>query len=168
LLRVFTTGILTLSQYIFTICVVSIVIVHIACKEKSSYEEAIMEDQDKHKPNAPCVQGRMAKFMEPCLLLLLRGQRSHGYELMERLNYYGFEGTSSDMATLYRTLRQLEDDGMVSSEWEEGSQGPPKRVYELTEDGIILLENWASVLKENKDRLGRFLKTYKSLSANTC
>ena len=127
-----------------------------------------MEDQDKHKPNAPCVQGRMAKFMEPCLLLLLREQSSHGYELMERLSCFGFEGTSSDMATLYRTLRQLEDDKMVLSEWEEGSQGPKKRVYELTEDGLILLENWASVIRENKNRLGRFLETYESRNGNTC
>ena len=127
-----------------------------------------MENQGKHKPNAPCVQGRMARFMEPCLLLLLRGQKSPGYELMEKLSYLGFEGTSSDMATLYRTLRQLEDDGMVSSEWEEGSQGPKKRVYRLTEDGLILLENWASVIRENKDRLGRFLKTYESSNVNTC
>jgi PadR family transcriptional regulator PadR len=119
-----------------------------------------MDGHDARKPNAPCVQGRMAKFMEPCLLLLLRGQRSHGYELMERLGDLGFEGTSSDMATLYRTLRQLEDDGMVLSEWEEGSQGPKKRVYELTEDGLILLENWALVIKENRDRLARFLVKY--------
>lgn len=119
-----------------------------------------MENKDKRKPNAPCIQGKMAKFMEPCLLLLLRGQRSHGYELMEELGGLGFEGTSSDMATLYRTLRQLEDDGMVLSEWEEGSQGPKKRVYELTEDGLILLENWALVIKENRDRLARFLVKY--------
>lgn len=125
-----------------------------------------MENQDKHKPNAPCVQGRMAKFMEPCLLLLLREQSSHGYELMERLSCFGFEGTSSDMATLYRTLRQLEDDGMVLSEWEEGSQGPKKRVYRLTEDGLILLENWAGVIRQNRDRLTRFLKAYESKGSN--
>ncbi len=127
-----------------------------------------MENQDKCKPNAPCIQGRMARFMEPCLLLLLRGQRSHGYELMEKLNYLGFEGTSSDMATLYRTLRQLEDAGYVSSEWEEGSQGPKKRVYELTEDGLILLENWASVIRENRDRLRRFLERYELVNGNRC
>lgn len=125
-----------------------------------------MENQDKHKPGAPCVQGRMARFMEPCLLLLLRGQRSHGYELMEKLSDLGFEGTSSDMATLYRTLRQLEDDGMVLSEWEEGSQGPKKRVYRLTKDGLILLDNWASVIRQNKDRLTRFLQAYESKNAN--
>ncbi len=72
------------------------------------------------------------------------------------------------MATLYRTLRQLEDDRMVLSEWEEGSQGPKKRVYELTEDGLILLENWASVIRENKNRLGRFLETYESRNGHTC
>ncbi len=125
-----------------------------------------MGRDDEHEPDALCVQGRMAKFMEPCLLLLLRGQRSHGYELMEKLSDLGFEGTSSDMATLYRTLRQLEDDGMVLSEWEEGSQGPKKRVYELTEDGLILLENWASVIGQNRDRLTRFLKAYESKGSN--
>ncbi len=125
-----------------------------------------MDGHDSHKPNAPCVQGRMAKFMEPCLLLLLRGQRSHGYELMEKLSDLGFEGTSSDMATLYRTLRQLEDNGMVLSEWEEGSQGPKKRVYRLTEDGLILLENWAGVIRQNRDRLTRFLKAYESKGSN--
>jgi len=66
-----------------------------------------MEKQDRRKPDAPGAQGTMAKFMEPCLLLLLQGERAHGYELMEKLSSFGFEGTSSDMATLYRTLRQL-------------------------------------------------------------
>ena len=127
-----------------------------------------MENNDKCRPNAPCIQGKMARFMEPCLLLLLRGQRSHGYELMEKLSDLGFEGTSSDMATLYRTLRQLEDDGMVLSEWEEGSQGPKKRVYELTEDGLMLLDNWASVINHNKERLKRFLRAYESKGAKAC
>ena len=35
-----------------------------------------------------------------------------------------------------------------------------RRVYELTEDGLILLENWALVIKENRDRLARFLVKY--------
>ncbi len=125
-----------------------------------------MEKQDRRKPDAPGAQGTMAKFMEPCLLLLLQGERSHGYELMEKLSSFGFEGTSSDMATLYRTLRQLEDAGMVVSEWEEGSQGPRKRVYELTEDGRVFLDDWASVIRGNRNRLTSFLNAYDSSVSN--
>ena len=37
-----------------------------------------------------------------------------------------------------------------------------KRVYELTKDGLILLDNWASVIRQNEDRLISFLETYES------
>lgn len=115
-------------------------------------------EPDERRPgqrglDSPSVKARMARFMEPCILLLLTAEKSHGYELMEKLRRFGFDGTSSDMATLYRTLRQLEEDDMVASEWEEGSQGPPKRVYQLTEDGSILLGEWISVVRENRNRL---------------
>lgn len=110
----------------------------------------------------PSVQGRMARFMEPCILLLLTAERSHGYQLMEKLGHFGFDGTSSDMATLYRTLRQLEEDNMVVSAWEEGSQGPPKRVYDLTEDGRTLLGEWISIIRDNRDRLTKLLESYDS------
>lgn len=107
-----------------------------------------------------CVQGRMERFMEPSILLFLWGQRSHGYELIEKLKALGFEGTAADMATLYRTLRSLEEDGMVVSRWEEGSQGPPRRVYELTVDGAALLHNWVRAIQVQRARLDRFIALY--------
>ncbi|NPV54744.1 MAG: PadR family transcriptional regulator [Firmicutes bacterium] len=114
-------------------------------------------------PCSPRTHARMERFMEPCLLLLLRGQRSHGYELMEKLRELGFEGSSADMASLYRTLRQLEDKQVVTSSWEEGTQGPPKRVYELTEEGEALLHDWARVIRANRSRLNKFLDLYETL-----
>lgn len=121
-----------------------------------------MAERGEQKSEIPCIQAGIARFMLPSLLLLLQRQKSHGYELMEKLRVLGFEGTSSDMATLYRTLRQLEDMGMVVSEWEEGSQGPPKRVYALTDDGRCYLHDWIPVVKANKDRLAKFLEIYES------
>lgn len=118
-----------------------------------------MQERDGRR-NGPGVVGRMERFMEPCLLLSLRGRRAHGYELTEKLKAFGFEGTSADMATLYRTLRHLEEQGVVVSAWEEGSQGPPKRVYELTEAGQALLRDWVRTIKANRSRLDRFLSAY--------
>lgn len=109
---------------------------------------------------SPPAHTRMERFMEPCLLLLLCREPSHGYELMDKLRDFGFEGTSADMATLYRTLRQLEERGMVTSAWEKGRQGPPKPVYRLTEDGGTLLKEWALVLERNRSRIDRFLEAY--------
>lgn len=103
---------------------------------------------------------RMEKFMVPCLLFSLKGKRSHGYELMEKLKPFGFEGSSADMTTLYRTMRHLEEGGMVISSWEDGVQGPSKRVYELTKEGKTLLDNWVIAIKENRVRLDRFITLY--------
>ena len=120
------------------------------------------KSKGKYGPKPLCLQTRMAKFMEPCLLLLLSSGKSHGYELMDMLGELGFEGSSSDMATLYRTLRQLEENGMVASSWEEGSQGPQKRVYEITSEGLALLDSWAVVVRKNKNRLSKFLGLFES------
>lgn len=127
---------------------------------QDSQNELDKRSQGRRGLDSPSVKARMARFMEPCILLLLTAEKSHGYELMERLRRFGFDGTSSDMATLYRTLRQLEEDDMVESAWEEGSQGPPKRVYQLTEEGRTLLGEWISVVRENRDRLTTLIDVY--------
>nr|MBA3788699.1 helix-turn-helix transcriptional regulator [Actinomycetota bacterium] len=66
-------------------------------------------------------------FLRPCLLLLLREQPAHGYELLERLRPLGFAG--DDPGGLYRTLRALERDGLVHSAWEPSQSGPNRRIY---------------------------------------
>jgi PadR family transcriptional regulator PadR len=121
------------------------------------------EDRHFDRTKSLC-HGRMERFMEPCLLLFLRESGSHGYELMERLRDLDFEGSSADMATLYRTLRSLEEKHMVASRWEEGSGGPPKRVYELTKKGKSLLDSWAEAIKMNRSRLDKFLNLYETQS----
>jgi PadR family transcriptional regulator PadR len=37
--------------------------------------------------------------------------------------------------TLYPLLTRLKNDGYLSYRWEESQQGPPRKYYELTEDG---------------------------------
>ncbi len=55
-------------------------------------------------------------FLRPCLLLLLREREAHGYELLESVAAFGFD--HSDPGALYKTLRRLEHDGLVQSDWE--------------------------------------------------
>ncbi|MDP9389797.1 MAG: helix-turn-helix transcriptional regulator, partial [Actinomycetota bacterium] len=67
------------------------------------------------------------------LLLLLEERRGHGYELLTRLEPFGF--TRANPGRIYRALRWLEDGGLVSATWETGSGGPAQRVFEVTPDG---------------------------------
>jgi len=105
------------------------------------------------------VRARVERFSEPALLLLLRERPTHGYELLEALPALTGEARV-DMGNLYRVLRALEEDGLVSSRWEAGEPGPAKRTYELTATGARLLDEWATALRRSRERVDTFLERY--------
>lgn len=84
---------------------------------------------------AVVVQPSLPKdFLRPCLLLLLREDPAHGYDLLERVVALGFD--PPDPGGLYRALRRLEQDGLVRSAWEPSQAGPQRRIYEITRSGM--------------------------------
>jgi PadR family transcriptional regulator len=105
------------------------------------------------------VRARVERFSEPALLLLLRERATHGYELLEALPPLTGEARV-DMGNLYRVLRALEEDGLVTSRWEADAPGPAKRTYELTAEGKRLLDEWASALRRSRERIDTFLDRY--------
>jgi len=105
------------------------------------------------------VRARVERFVEPSILLLLRERQLHGYELIERLPELAGEGRI-DVGNLYRLLRALEAEGLVSSEWSAELPGPAKRTYELTPEGRRLLDRWAEALREAQGDVQSFLDRY--------
>ena len=105
------------------------------------------------------VRARVERFVEPSLLLLLRERPLHGYELIERLPEVAGEGRI-DVGNLYRLLRSLEAEGLVSSEWSAELPGPAKRTYELTDEGRLLLDRWAEALRQAQTDVQGFLDRY--------
>jgi len=104
--------------------------------------------------------GLPRNFIRPCLLLLIAEQPSHGYDLLEQLREMGI--TAIDPGGLYRALRALDRDGLVSSAWELSRVGPARRTYQLTEEGREWLHAWAGALRESRNILGRFLRRYET------
>jgi PadR family transcriptional regulator, regulatory protein PadR len=100
------------------------------------------------------------RFAEPSLLLLLRERPMHGYELIERLPEVAGAESRVDVGNLYRLLRGLEDEGVVTSEWSADLPGPAKRTYELTAEGRRLLDRWAESLRDAQGVLSKFLERY--------
>ena len=105
------------------------------------------------------VLARVERFAEPALLLLLRERPAHGYDLLERLPELTGEARI-EMGNLYRLLRALEEEELVSSEWDDSSPGPAKRRYALTPDGERLLDHWAEALHRSQERTARFLARF--------
>jgi len=104
---------------------------------------------------------RVRGFIQPWLLLLLLQKPSHGYELMERLAK-DEETPDTDPGMLYRTLRQIEEDGLVKSSWDTEGKGPARRLYEVTPEGVEYLHTWAINIRRTRNRLDRFLTVYET------
>lgn len=116
------------------------------------------EAEDKGGTQRPAPGAFPHDFLTPWLLLLIRNWSMHGYQLMHTMAVFGL--AACDPATVYRTLRRLEKDGLINSDWEPGDAGPAKRVYCLTEAGEEFLRSWASALKEYQGIVDRFFDLY--------
>jgi PadR family transcriptional regulator len=85
------------------------------------------------------VEVRPKNWLVPVTLLMLRECTSYGYKLMEQAALFGFEAMNP--GTLYRTLRQMENEGLCASKWDTTSGGgPARRVYSITDGGEAYLE----------------------------
>jgi DNA-binding PadR family transcriptional regulator len=105
----------------------------------------------------------MPRLVEPVILsLLARGETRYGYEILEQANQQALTDSTIDAAVIYRTLRMLEGNGCVVSEWQPGAGGPHRRMYEITEVGREHLQDWLTVLQRLSLNLQAFVASYSS------
>ena len=97
-------------------------------------------------------------WLQPVLLLMLREWSSYGYELMEKMTTFGL--AAMNPGTVYRTLRQMEKDGIISSSWDTSTAGPARRVYSITEAGETYLKYWADSLDHYQKMMNTFFQMY--------
>ena len=88
--------------------------------------------------NIDNAKSQMRKGMlEYCVLLLLRQRPAYASDIIHRLK-------DADLlvveGTLYPLLTRLKKDGLLSYEWQESTQGPPRKYYALTPEGNEFLE----------------------------
>lgn len=96
--------------------------------------------------NVDNAKSQMRKGMlEYCIMLLLSKKSAYASDIIQQLkeaNLLVVEGT------LYPLLTRLKNDGVLSYEWQESTQGPPRKYYLLTEDGRELLSQLDSAWVE--------------------
>ncbi|MDP3386557.1 MAG: PadR family transcriptional regulator [Eubacteriales bacterium] len=103
---------------------------------------------------------KMERFLEVCMLLLLYDEVGYGYGLISQLEYFGFSQDELNVSTLYRTLRKMEKEELVTSFWEDGGPGPRRRVYKITQNGKKNLDQWVKILKIRKSMIEKLIGKY--------
>jgi PadR family transcriptional regulator PadR len=108
------------------------------------------------------IVARPRNWLTPVALVVLDEESSYGYELMERLaTEFDFEQINA--GTLYRTLRQMEKEGLCESEWETSKGGgPARRMYYITEAGQAYLDSWLRACKEYRRVMDALSRAYAS------
>lgn len=92
-------------------------------------------------------------FLQSCLLVLLHQEPGYGYSLMDGLSKFGFQSDRMDISIIYRALRNLEAEGLVSDTWEANTLGPQRRVYTITPQGEDILAEWMQNLRQRRKEI---------------
>ncbi len=100
---------------------------------------------------------RMLGFLQPCLLFQLSQGDKHGYELFQGLGKFMIDGQDYDPSRIYRILRDMEAQGVVTSYEGEASRGPKRRMYRLTSDGREQFASWLEDLVRSRNEIDRLL-----------
>ncbi len=121
-------------------------------------QRVLAVDHQHHK-----IKARPINWLMQVALVMLRTEPSHGYRLMERFEGFGFEPINP--GTFYRMLRQLENEGLCKSEWEDNPEGgPPRRMYSVVNAGEEYLAAWAEQCKSYQKVMDSFFRAYTGLS----
>lgn len=98
-------------------------------------------------------RGRFFEFGEVrlAILSLLQDGPKHGYQLIKELTERSGGLYRASAGTVYPTLQQLEDEGLIESERQEG-----RRVYRLTAAGTAELERDPEAVRRIWDRAERW------------
>ena len=111
----------------------------------------------------PSGRGLPRSYLRPVLLAELAHGPAHGYELLEQVRDSGVRVV--DAGGLYRTLRAMEHDSVVTSWWEASQSGPPRRTYELTPAGVEALAELVLELRCTIDLLADLAERIESIGA---
>lgn len=94
--------------------------------------------------------------LEGCVLKILQKETTYSYEIVMRLNAFGF--TDVKEGTIYPLMLRLEKKHMISSEFKPSPLGPSRKYFTLTESGRELLSEFESAWNEVKHVVEGILK----------
>lgn len=100
------------------------------------------------------------------MLLLVAQGPTYGYKLIGELNELGVAPDGIDVGMVYRTLRAMDDEGLVTTEWGL-ERDQPRREYRLTQEGACALADWMDVMAERKRLIEHFLERGEAVSHGT-
>lgn len=111
-----------------------------------------MVPADQHRSVAQMRKGTL----EYCVLALLSEEERYGFDLVKALGEV--DSMPTPQGTVYPLLARLRRDGLVSTEWQESSAGPPRRYYRLTPKGRRELKTFIEEWQRFRQAVDHFMR----------
>jgi len=106
------------------------------------------------KATCSCKGKSLDHFLQPTILMLLKHEEMHGFLLLKKISETPlFAGDYPDPTGLYRFLKKMETQGMLSSREEVQKDFPSKKMYSITDYGKECLVNWEQTIRQYAEEL---------------
>src|SRR5437879_89424 len=94
--------------------------------------------------------------LELAVLAVIAQGETYGYEILSTLEHAGLAGVGD--ASVYGTLRRLEQGGHLTSRLEASGAGPARKYYSVTRAGIDQLRDGTAAWSTINDALGKLVQ----------
>ena len=110
-----------------------------------------------------CSGKSLVRFVRPVLLAFLAKRKAHGYELMQQLQTLTlFSDDPVDASGVYKVLKEMEKEGLLTGQVDAVSGGPSRRVLSITAQGRACLKQWRTTLRDYHAQVGELVGVVRS------
>ena len=95
------------------------------------------------------------------ILRVICEKPSYGYGVIREIETISNGKQQVKTGTMYTTLRRMEREKLLKSEWEKNKEGPDKRIYRITNKGKTFLKKWLEMAMERRKMMDKLAKFYK-------
>ena len=82
----------------------------------------------------------------------------YGYQIAKFIEAETKDVDIMKQGALYPVLRSLESTGLLESEVEPSVSGPPRRYYNITDSGRMILTKWIEIWHQTREFVDAILK----------
>ena len=93
--------------------------------------------------------------LEACVLKLISCKDMYGYEVTQYLTKFGLDNVAQ--GTIYPLLLKLEKENLITSYLKESMEGPPRKYYKITNDGLFFIEQFKTEWEKIKNSIDKIL-----------
>jgi len=102
------------------------------------------------------------RWLQFLILRVVCEKQTYGYNLIKSIEEISQGRHKIKSGTMYTTLRRMEQENLLKSEWKKSKSGPDSREYKITKKGEEFLKTWLEMIIERKKMIDKMAKFYEN------